>query len=114
MNSIKIYTGDDGVRSYICPQEFIDRSHIKVTVDDVELTQSEELTLTTYIVEDQSGTWYITIGNDIALTGLEVVALRDTPTAGIVDFVNGSTLQDIDLTTAYRQAVYVAEEAKEQ
>lgn len=113
-DSIKEYVGDDGVRSYIAPQDYLDASHIVATVDGVEITQSDELTTTTYILEDQSGTIYATFGSAIVLQGLNIVIKRVTPNAALVVFDNGSTYNANDQNTAYLQSLYISVEAKEQ
>ena len=113
-DSIKTYTGDESVRSYIAPQDYIDNSHIVATVDGVTITQSDELTTTTFILEDQSGTMYATFGSSIVLQGLEVIIKRVTPNAPLVVFENGSTYDANDQNTAYLQCLYKIVEHDEQ
>ncbi len=108
------HTGDEGVRSYLAPQDYIDKSHVQAFVDDVQVTQSESLTPTTFILEDISGSIYATFGSSITLQGLTIDIKRTTPQEAIVDFQNGSTNQASDLNTAFQQAVYIAIEAREQ
>jgi len=113
-DSIKTYTGVEATRSYLSPQEFIEKEHIIATVDGNTITQSEELTTTTFIIEDQSGSFFATFGSAIILDTFDIVLTRVTPTSPIVDFDNGSVIQARDLNTAYNQAVFIATEAKEQ
>jgi len=113
-DSIKTYTGVEATRSYLAPQNYLDTSHIIATVDAVEITQSDELTDTTFVLEDQSGSIYATFGASITLNSLDIVIKRVTPEAALVVFDNGSTIQARDLNTAFNQATYIAVEAKEQ
>jgi len=114
MDSIKNYIGDDTVRSYIAPQSYLERSHIVATVDGSEITQSDELTDTTYILENQSGTIYATFGSSIVLQGLDIVIKRVTPNEPLVVFDNASTYDANDQNTAYLQSLYISVEGREQ
>lgn len=114
MESIKTYTGDDGTRSYLSPQEFIDESHITASVDGVDITRTDTLTDNTFVVEDQSGSYYATFGASVVLQGLEIIVKRTTPKSPLVEFDNGNTYNASDLNTATNQAIYIATEAAEQ
>jgi hypothetical protein len=113
-DSFKTYTGDETIRSYLSPPEFIEAANIKAFVDGIEQTQSDGLTTTTFIVEDISGAFNVTFGSAIILEGLDLLIQRVTPQTPYVDFQNGSTNQARDLNTSYQQAVYIAIEAREQ
>ena len=113
-DSIKTYTGVEATRSYLAPQNYLDTSHIIATVGGVTITQSDSITTTTFVVEDQSGSIYATFGASVTLEGLEVIVKRDTPEAALVVFDNGVTIQARDLNTAFNQAIYIAVEAREQ
>lgn len=108
------HTGDEGVRSYLAPQEYIDKSHVQAFVDDVQVTQSESLTPTTFILEDISGSIYATFGSSITLQGFTIDLKRVTPEASIINFVNGTTNQASDFNTSFQQASYIAVEVREQ
>ncbi len=108
------HTGDEGVRSYLAPQEYIDNYHVKAFVDSVEVTQSDALTPTTFILEDISGSIYATFGSAITLQGLVIDLKRVTPETSIINFVNGTTNQASDFNTSFQQASYIAIEVREQ
>ncbi len=108
------HTGDEGVRSYLAPQDYIDKSHVQAFVDDVQVTQSESLTPTTFILEDISGSIYATFGSSIILQGFTIDLKRVTPEASIINFVNGTTNQASDFNTSFQQSSYIAVEVREQ
>lgn len=108
------HTGDEGVRSYLAPQDYIDKSHVQAFVDDVQVTQSESLTPTTFILEDISGSIYATFGSSIILQGLNIDLKRVTPETSIINFVNGTTNQASDFNTSFQQSSYIAIEVREQ
>ena len=108
------HTGDEGVRSYLAPQEYIDNYHVKAFVDSVEVTQSDALTPTTFILEDISGSIYATFGSAITLQGFTIDLKRVTPETSIINFVNGTTNQASDFNTSFQQSSYIAIEVREQ
>ncbi len=108
------HTGDEGVRSYLAPQDYIDKSHVQAFVDDVQVTQSESLTPTTFILEDISGSIYATFGSSITLQGFTIDIKRVTPETSIINFVNGTTNQASDFNTSFKQSSYIAVETREQ
>jgi len=113
METIQKYTGVEATRSYLCTQDFLDASYIKASVNGLTITQSDELTDTTFVVEEQSGSYYVTFGASIVLEGAFILTIRDTPTTPLVVFDNGSTIQARDLNVAFTQAVHIAVEAKD-
>ena len=112
-DSIKSYTGVEATRNYLAPQNFLDNDHIIATVDGVPITQSDELTATTFFLEDQSGSIYAVFGASVILDTFDIVLQRVTPEAALVVFENGSTNQARDLNVAYAQATYIAIEARD-
>lgn len=114
METIKQYTGDEATRSYLSPQTFLDKSYIYASVSGLLITQSDTLTDTTFIVEEQSGSYYATFGASILLQGGNIIILRKTPSDPLVVFSNSSTIQARDLNVSFTQAVHIAVEVDDQ
>jgi|TARA_R110002124_G_scaffold78037_4_gene208628 hypothetical protein len=97
--SRETYVGDGVINLYSVPFPYLSKTHLQVFVD---------------AVSDTTFTWVT--DSSIALTtvassGVAVVLKRVTPTAFMVDFEDGATLEEGDLDTATRQALMVAEES---
>jgi hypothetical protein len=100
---------------YVAPQAnytftfpYLDVSHVKVFVDNVEKTQGTHFTVSTSPLRV-----VFTAGNTPA-NGAKVrirrITYRDT---ALVDFTNGSTILESDLDTAVRQTLYINQETTE-
>ena len=96
------YPADGATSQFNWTKPFLSRTHVKVYVDGVE---------------DMTFTW---ISNTLIqptvmpTKGQTVLIDRDTPTDALTDFNDGSTLVEDDLDRTLLQAVYVAEEVKDE
>lgn len=95
------YTGDGTTRLFAVTIPYLEKAHVKVYVGGVE---------------DTTFTW--TTASSITTTGtpaLSAIVLikRTTPTAPLVDFVDGSTLTESLLDTSNLQNLYVSEETQD-
>lgn len=95
------YLGDGSNKLFSITFPYLSKSHVKVLVNGVE---------------DTTFTW-VTTGSinttNTPVAGSIVVIKRETPTAPLVDFVDGSTLTEklLDMSTA--QSLFVAEESND-
>jgi hypothetical protein len=105
-NTYQDYTAPRENYSFDFP--YLDVSHVKVFVDNVEKTQGTHFTVSTSPLRV-----VFTAGNTPA-NGAKVrirrVTYRD---AALVDFANGSTILESDLDTAVRQTLYINQETSE-
>lgn len=108
-NSIKQYTGDGVTGKWLAPQEFLDASHIRVTVNAVELTQGVD-----FEVISESGSLYVELDSSYHALTDPIVVWRNTPVSGLVVFTNGATYDANDQNMAYYQCLYAIEELREQ
>lgn len=94
------YTGDGTTRIYTVPFPYFDRSHVKVFINDVEITTF------TFLTDTQ-------IQLDVAATGgASVEILRETPIdAPMATFSGVAALAPIDLDNAMTQHRYALQES---
>ena len=101
-NSYVINTGNGATRQYAVPFPFISRSHVTVTLDGVA---------------SSAFTWVNDglIQMNVAPTnGVKVrVERNSSPNALLVDYENGSLLDEATLDLANRQTFYLAQEAED-
>ena len=97
-----LYTGDGVVKSYNIPMPYISPSHISVFVD--EILQLENMH---YTFSGASTILFLDAPGDNSAI---VIKRNTSPTATIVDFVNGSVLNEQDLDAAYLHNFYLGQE----
>lgn len=93
------YTGNGVTQTFSLTFNYLSKSHIKAFingVEDVGITFPTNSTVTL---------------SSVPAIGALVLLQRVTPTAPIVDFVDGSNLTEVMLDTATNQAIYIAQEA---
>ena len=99
-NSKVQYTADGTTQSFAVTFEYINSDHVSVTVDGSAATfsfnNSSEITI-----------------SSPTLSGSELVLIKrsTSPTARLVNYVDGSNLSETDLDTDSLQAFYLAQEA---
>ncbi len=94
-----LYTADGSTQSFAVTFPFISRDHVSVTADAVAATF-------TWVNNGQ-----ITITSPAALSTEAIVIKRSSsPTALLVDFVDGSNLTEADLDLLATQMFYLAQE----
>jgi len=97
-----LYTGDGVVKSFNIPMPYLSASHLKVFVDQIL-----QLNPMNYTLSGASTVLFGTAPGD----GASVEIRRHTsPTATLVDFVDGSVLNENDLDTAYLHNYYLGQE----
>lgn len=94
------YTGDGSTQQFSISFQYISRDHIEVFLDGVE---TEDFTFLSDTI--------VTL-NTAPANGVIVRVARNTPKEErLVDFVDGSTLQESDLDTSATQQLFIAQEA---
>ena len=97
-----LYTGDAATKSFNIPFPYISNTHLRVYVDQILQLNPMNYTL--------SGASTVLFGN-APWDGAAIVIQRWTsPTATLVDFVNGSVLNESDLDTSYLHNFYLSQE----
>jgi hypothetical protein len=97
-----LYTGDGVVTQFNVPMPYISKSHINVYVNETLMIQTMHFTWSgdsTIVFKDPPGV-------DSAIR----IQRWTSPTATLVDFVNGSVLNESDLDTAYLHSFYLSQE----
>lgn len=100
------YACDGATSNYAFPFAYLQPEHIGITVWDAS-------------GDEVVGTYTFTFASTNTITvsptpsaGMEILIQRDSSSTGrLVDFADSVTLTERDLDTAYRQALYVAQEA---
>lgn len=98
--SIVTYTGDGSTTQYVITFEYISRDDVVVQVNDVDAA----FTFINDTTVELSST---------PTSGDRITIKRETPTAPLVDFADGSTLFESDLDLSGQQSRYLAEEARD-
>lgn len=96
------YTGNGVTQTFSLTFNYLNRSHVKVFVNGVEDTTFTWATASTVTL------------SSVPPVGAVVLIERVTPTAPIVDFVDGSNLTEVMLDNATRQGIYIAEETQDE
>ena len=97
-NSQVLYTGDGSTTGYSIPFSFIDSTHIKAYIDNVETTA---FTISTSTLTFTSA----------PANGTTIKIERNTPIdARLVDFTDGSVLTEADLDKSADQNFFIAQE----
>lgn len=100
-NSYQQFLGDGSTVLFGVPFGYLAKAHVKVFVAGVE---------------DTTFTWASSSSIQVATPPLldDIVLIRRvTPTAPMVDFVDGSTLTEANLDAATIQSLYIAEESQD-
>lgn len=95
------YIGDGSQTNWTFNFPYLDRSHVHVSVDDVEVgnwSWQEEFKIQFY---------------EAPSAGSSILIRRITPRDELVTISNGATLRGEDLNTQARQAFYIAQEASD-
>lgn len=86
---------------------YMDKSHVKAYIEDVETKVRTEITVTTGMF---TGPFTLDLGV-FAPVGSNMVLYRDTPKdAPLVDFVNGSRITEANLDKVAQQSVFIGAE----
>ena len=97
-----LYTGDGVLKSYNIPMPYISASHLKVFVDEIL-----QLNPMNYTLSGASTVLFVVApGDESAIE----IRRHTSPTAILVDFVNGSNLGETELDTAYLHNYYLGQE----
>ena len=97
-NSQVLYTGDGNTTGFSIPFSFLDPTHIKAFIDNVETTLFSISTSTLTF-------------NSAPANGAVIKISRDTPiNARLVDFTDGSVLTEADLDKSADQNFFIAQE----
>lgn len=95
------YLGDGVNKTYSITFPYLSKAHVLVFVGDVA---------------DTTFTWLTSASiqtTTVPASGTTILIKRTTPTAPLVDFVDGSTLTESLLDTSTLQPLYVSEESKD-
>ena len=97
-----LYTGDGVTTDFNVPMPYISRTHVNAYVNEIL-----QLTSMNYVWSGPS-----TISFGTAPNSGDAIEIRrwTSPTATLVDFVNGSVLNESDLDTAYLHSFYLSQE----
>lgn len=98
--SIVTYTGDGSTTQYVITFEYISRDDVVVQVNDIDAAFTFINDTTVELSSTPS-------------SGDRITIKRETPTAPLVDFADGSTLFESDLDLSGQQSRYLAEEARD-
>jgi len=97
-----LYTGNGVLKTFNVPFSFIDRDHVRVFVN--ETLQLEPMM---YTLSGSTVTFSSAPEDQDAI----VIRRNTSPTSLLVDFQDGSVLNESDLDTAYQHNFYLYEEA---
>ena len=97
-----LYTGDGVVTDYNIPFSYISSSHVRVFVDEILQLNPMNYTL--------SGASTVSFGTAPGDESAIEIKRNTSPTAALVDFINGSVLNESDLDTAYLHNFYLSQE----
>jgi hypothetical protein len=100
-NSYETYTGNGVTQNYNVSFPYLDRSHVKVFLNNVETFAY------TWINTSQIGF------TTAPANGATILIKRVTPASPLVDFTARSRWQTSDLNLATKQSLYIAQEADE-
>ena len=98
-NSYISYSGDGSSNIFSVTFPYLAKAHVHAYVDGVE---------------DTGFTWVTASSisfSSVPASGAQVLIKRSTPSAPLVDFVDGSNLTEAMLDLANQQALYIGEEA---
>ena len=97
-----LYTGDGSTKSFNIPMPYISTSHIKVFVNEILLLLTMDYTL--------SGASTVLFGTAPGIDDAIVIKRETSPNNILVDFQDGSVLNESDLDTAYLHTYYLSQE----
>lgn len=94
------YTGDGSTRNFIFTFPYLDPSHVKARINNVETTA--------FTVSGSTVNFSVAPGN-----GSSVLIYRSTPSdALLADYTAGTAIRESDLETSFKQILYVSQETE--
>lgn len=102
--SKKLYTGDGVTKAFNVPFPFISPAHV-----DVYVNETLQLDPMNYSLSSSTVTFQNAPGSGDAIE----IKRNTSPTATLVDFVNGSVLNESDLDTSYLHNFYLLQETQD-
>ena len=103
-NTVVVYPGDGVTRQFTVPFDYLNRTFVRVYLNDIEETQGTTWSFISPTVIERSAA---------PLVGETLTIRRVTSTNRIVDFKDASVLRSLDLNTSQIQVLHIAEEAKD-
>ena len=97
-----LYTGDSIITDFNIPMPYIDSTHINVFLNDTLQLVDMHYTF--------NGASTISFVDAPGIDDAILIRRNSSPTAILVDFINGSTLNESDLDTAYLHNYYLTQE----
>lgn len=103
-NTVVVYPGDGVTRQFTVPFDYLNRTFVRVYLDDIEETQGTTWSFISPTVIECA----------VAPAAGEALTIRRVTSPNrVVDFKDASVLRSLDLNTAQLQVLHIAEEAKD-
>lgn len=103
-NTVVVYPGDGVTRQFTVPFDYLNRTFVRVYVNDTEEAQGVTWSFISPTVIERTAA---------PLAGETLTIRRVTSMNRIVDFKDASVLRSFDLNTSQLQVLHIAEEAKD-